>query len=98
RFSRDWSSDVCSSDLTAKFFSQGRAVDAETASGRCLVVVTLPQDGGEQCRFNYIQKPLVEVSLRLVVRLHFAFEPGLRLHLQTRSEERRVGKARRSGS
>src|SRR5690606_40339885 len=95
RFSRDWSSDVCSSDLTGVALLAGGAVAQssdwrtvspenlwviDTAKGRILVELE------PRAAPNHIE--------RIRTLTNQGFYDGLKFH--RRSEERRVGRAARS--
>src|SRR5690606_40123884 len=92
RFSRDWSSDVCSSDLLADWDSRGGEQLAEWVRALSRAIRHVRSGEG-----------LPELVQRLTGRLEqdSAMSPALRLgasvDLALRSEERRVGKAWRSG-
>src|SRR5690606_39717044 len=88
RFSRDWSSDVCSSDL-----AEAQKVDRPSfhiLHNEQLVNAAAKFDRGEQVEIR---------SLRGSRRQRFyeAAEAGLALPEEERSEERRVGTECRSG-
>src|SRR5690606_39717077 len=89
RFSRDWSSDVCSSDLAL--------ADLQTIRQRARTVVV--QDKGKQ--FNTDLMDAVEIGF--MVDYAEAIAAGARrrtesrgAHSRERSEERRVGEASRN--
>src|SRR5690606_40800602 len=83
RFSRDWSSDVCSSDLLA---AEGRDQPVALAVERVLLAADL----------HFLQpRELAQLGVEDVVGLFLAESEALhqhRLRLVLRSEERRVGK------
>src|SRR5690606_40936099 len=84
RFSRDWSSDVCSSDLVGRLQQRGIEVAAP-----CLDVEDLLRDLAGETDLVILSRPEVAAEyLPLVRRLM----PGA-----VRSEERRVGKEGRCG-
>src|SRR5690606_39657475 len=79
RFSRDWSSDVCSSDLHRIFGEEGFGDDIQTSEG--VIWMLDPIDG----TMNFVhQKRNFAISLGI-------FKDGVG-QLGYRSEERRVGK------
>src|SRR5690606_39928347 len=82
RFSRDWSSDVCSSDLVVP---QRRQEDV--AAQQAVVAID------QQARF---QTP-VALQKIAVQPLDLTARAGVGREADTRSEERRVGKERRVG-
>src|SRR5207302_2471095 len=88
RFSRDWSSDVCSSDLEHMLAS------AQDHGGRMLVYVTPERFENEEFLADLRR---VRVGLFVVDEAHsisewgHTFRPSY-LTLNARSEERRVGK------
>src|SRR5690606_40039630 len=90
RFSRDWSSDVCSSDLSKL---AGETVEQTKAPS-----VPLPPDAGDGSKVSlysesleYLFKTIEEIGL--VAILH---NDMYRVEVNYRSEERRVGKECRS--
>src|SRR5690606_40605403 len=90
RFSRDWSSDVCSSDLINQLFQAAAEMDTERFNYLLDLHFSLFH---HQTVFFYIIAPLM-------VRIGEAWEDGVisvaHEHMIThiRSEERRVGKER----
>src|SRR5690606_40299540 len=80
RFSRDWSSDVCSSDLTQKKYS-GSQNDIGDASAHGLLFPWLPPSVRFLKGNGFLSKP--------GLRLHSSPDPP-----SPRSEERRVGQDR----
>src|SRR5690606_40004767 len=96
RFSRDWSSDVCSSDLNARLRA-GLADLAVSGAFRRAVVCT---HGFLMRRFlqelDPVEPPRI-VPNGLVAEISFSADGGFRLErLHERSEERRVGKGERT--
>src|SRR5690606_40356368 len=97
RFSRDWSSDVCSSDLQPLAEPEqvvaDTALDLQAVLHELEVVVLLAEDvlelGRDRAR-------LLEVA-DAQPRLHLAAGAARRGDEPLRSEERRVGKEGRSG-
>src|SRR5690606_40486572 len=85
RFSRDWSSDVCSSDLYPQFTGIVREVNTDRASGR---VVLTCLDNAERMRTPVLIPPYAAYQDYLV--------DGYKRSGLVRSEERRVGKECRS--
>src|SRR5690606_39447273 len=88
RFSRDWSSDVCSSDLFLTALADG---DAETAARLAAAESNEP----------LLTDEVLARSLELAPITGIAVESGehddsMRAVVNTRSEERRVGKERTS--
>src|SRR5690606_39832369 len=83
RFSRDWSSDVCSSDLDAGVFTTASQLVVVSLDG---TDVQLPVPRG--CKL--LRKGMA-VSVRVT-----QYRSGSSDHELVRSEERRVGKACRS--
>src|SRR5690606_39948101 len=94
RLSRDWSSDVCSSDLPLAHHGEARAAHHHGAGARDAVVGTLekpevpPASGPRSLRQSLIFSRSPTPSYWCLVH-------GTR-HTAHRPEERRVGKARRS--
>src|SRR5690606_40793013 len=91
RFSRDWSSDVCSSDLDTFFVSVERLLDPNLV-GKPVVVGGLPGQRGVVTAASYEVRAFgvrSGMSLTQAVKLapHAIFLPT-----RHRSEERRVGK------
>src|SRR5690606_39767654 len=93
RFSRDWSSDVCSSDLNGFSFSGGSSTDTPTTcrpcSPYCSCSSTKPGISALQGGHHVAQK-----SSRMTFPLKSA---SLTERPWGRSEERRVGKGGRCG-
>src|SRR5690606_40094590 len=87
-FSRDWSSDVCSSDLRA---SEGWAPPSRTSRTQEFYHPRMPS----LVPFRRLEPDCQKLS-RLWARLDWPEELLLRFRLFRRSEERRVGKASRS--
>src|SRR5690606_40062725 len=95
RFSRDWSSDVCSSDLPAREPSQVGAEPAP-ATAEAFVRQLLPSIGRDlHVAYDLIGPRGYTGTMDVFVR------PGgftvQQRHLSHRSEERRVGKEGRAG-
>src|SRR5207245_3715472 len=87
---RDWSSDVCSSDLLSDAANPERAAHAIASAGQELV---RPQDGVSLLfRPPFDKTPLDPGYIK-------GYPPGIRENggQYTRSEERRVGKEWRTG-
>src|SRR5207302_4351165 len=90
RFSRDWSSDVCSSDLEDVRVVLGKVAHSQKAMER-------------PTRLAAVKQPRLEVTNREITvgvgpqREELAV-PGAVHRLEPRSEERRVGKEGRCGS
>src|SRR5690606_40043656 len=91
RFSRDWSSDVCSSDLAA-LINKGLAVE-QLHQPQELIGLALVRRGGQQQQVggSFCQSSTQLVASDLVGTAAHAV--GL---INNRSEERRVGKEWRS--
>src|SRR5690606_40913997 len=85
RFSRDWSSDVCSSDLTVA--QAQRRVEAAIEDRRRI-------GGGAIVHGQRLADLLADVQVDAVVRVHRRLD--LEDDAGLRSEERRVGKERGS--
>src|SRR5207249_7078317 len=91
---RDWSSDVCSSDLTLKDLD-GLAADGVT---RVVLRVQTPESG--RAIFSIYDENDASAGVGTLMRVGF---PDEQLSVEThsvinkRSEERRVGKERRRG-
>src|SRR5699024_12087331 len=83
RSKRDWSSDVCSSDL---FNSILRTIFIDTLLGRALISIR------QSHMVSYQFVPPIHPLLLLRLAVFRLIQPALRL----RSEERRVGKEGRS--
>src|SRR5690606_40727513 len=89
RFSRDWSSDVCSSDLNAGVASVVDTVSLDSSNGA--VVADFAVDNNIQLVIIGPEAPLVAGVADAVRKRGIpVFGPG-----RLRSEERRVGKERR---
>src|SRR5690606_40291488 len=82
RFSRDWSSDVCSSDLAPE--QKVRFYDIEN--------FTLSQTFNQLEQRNFEIERNLDQQSRTTVDYAFAFKPYTFEPLKSRSEERRVGK------
>src|SRR5690606_39899505 len=85
RFSRDWSSDVCSSDLVTTYGTSGTPVTMALTDALAEV-----EGAGHACRAALMPSGLSAISTAL-----FAFlSPGDHLLVSdsVRSEERRIGK------
>src|SRR5690606_39655661 len=85
RFSRDWSSDVCSSDLTLLIWWP---------------IINLPTGSVFLTTFLSIQGGLLRILLgcmTFMVLLPFIIQTGTPIEFLIRSEERRVGKGCRHG-
>src|SRR2546429_4559869 len=80
RCSRDWSSDVCSSDLVDNTFSHGRVIDAGNDNPLVIAVRDFNDHAAADDRVDVVMVPIGD---------------GLTL-ARKRSEERRVGKECRS--
>src|SRR5690606_40970419 len=95
RFSRDWSSDVCSSDLSAATSSRSSA-PANTSASPSRRTLTLLLGIRVQLALAQLGGDLGDrLVLQLLVEL---LAEGLHeRHALDRSEERRVGKDRRVG-
>src|SRR5690606_40775448 len=95
RFSRDWSSDVCSSDLEEGYdLEQLKALlERVNTNGRSMGMALT------SCTVPHVGKPtfeLAEDEMEIGIGIHG--EPGRqRMKLKPRSEERRVGEEGRSG-
>src|SRR5690606_39474889 len=91
RFSRDWSSDVCSSDLGT---DEQRASDLNAMYADPEVRAVFAMRGGWGCARIL---PLLDWrAIRANPKLLIGFSDVTALHLAFRSEERRVGKECRS--
>src|SRR5690606_39911910 len=88
RFSRDWSSDVCSSDLSNACYFHGENIKEATPS-----LAYILGDEGSGC---YMGKKLVHAyfSKKMPKDLEVKFKEQYELYI-FRSEERRVGKERK---
>src|SRR5690606_40617216 len=98
RFSRDWSSDVCSSDLSAVLHAGGKPMLVDLEPERPWMQraeLHARLDGGVAAvvAVNFLGIP--ERLQELAVAAEAA---GALLIEDSRSEERRVGKERRTGS
>src|SRR5699024_11743219 len=98
RSKRDWSSDVCSSDLcdpkiiafnNKKYYNQKLQVASKGKSKRPLVYVNLPHD-------TSTEKNTAPAEVDLIDR-YLSKYPEKSVGI-IRSEERRVGKERRAGA
>src|SRR5690606_40076869 len=89
RFSRDWSSDVCSSDLNLLGVSIVREL------GPVLAAILVAGRSGSAIT---AQIGVMRVTQELDAMQVMGISPGKRLVLPRRSEERRVGKECRSRS
>src|SRR5690606_41055955 len=90
RFSRDWSSDVCSSDLDPplhEFLPRERAQIDELAEVLGVSALDLERKVAELSEFN----PMLG---HRGVRLAISYPELPRMQVRARSEERRVGKER----
>src|SRR5207302_7336838 len=85
RFSRDWSSDVCSSDLTAFIAERYLAIWSSN-------------DGGAVAGVPYMYGPTVQFYGRPYTQGQLIAEKRAAIRQWPRSEERRVGKEGRSRS
>src|SRR5206468_8242035 len=96
RSDRDWSSDVCSSDLDMEFVSQ---LGSSTLDG--LSYLGSLASLGARAAYYTLVAPFKGKPLRLQRAVSQAMDTGVRalpiLSLITRSEERRVGKEGRFG-
>src|SRR5690606_39590715 len=93
RFSRDWSSDVCSSDLRT-FGEAEYAVYLYALTRKDFTVkydITKQKD-----LFKQALEQIVTDRLENTFDIHETEKPELKKELFTRSEERRVGKEYRS--
>src|SRR5690606_40261892 len=81
RFSRDWSSDVCSSDLEIAAFDGILLVHAEDAA----TIAAAPAASGRRYADYLRSRPPVAETRAIEMLVRLARETG-------RSEERRVGK------
>src|SRR5690606_40412170 len=87
RFSRDWSSDVCSSDLNST---------SETKAGK--LSMSRPFAGNSRDKYtawmpNFIEWAQNEgIDLEFIANTDLHFQPGILDPYHLRSEERRVGK------
>src|SRR5699024_12065804 len=84
RSKRDWSSDVCSSDLTTKRKANS-STQLDITSAKC----TFPKQANAKKDSSAKHKPCKGIPL-----IPHRIQPKTRSHKQ-RSEERRVGKERR---
>src|SRR5690606_39928941 len=92
RFSRDWSSDVCSSDLLNKGLTITLRDERPDHINGEPHVVTYRYDGGISDFVRYINAKKEPVHNSII-----AFEAhGDGISIEIRSEERRVGKAGRT--
>src|SRR5690606_39329722 len=96
RFSRDWSSDVCSSDLIDDVMTA-----IKNASGPTFQAMIAASDGASQTLTNQwkIAKDNIVVALsEQLLPIIDSLTPAMRKfgEVAPRSEERRVGKERRS--
>src|SRR5690606_40305460 len=95
RFSRDWSSDVCSSDLRkqGEFAKAGERLTADGSGG-----VELPDAGDGMAAVRFFQKPLSDPPFGNAGngKGRFRHREMRRRGSGGRSEERRVGKECRS--
>src|SRR5690606_40731801 len=93
RFSRDWSSDVCSSDLGDEVELFGGCHEHEVH-----VVRQVAAHGGE-LKFELEIRHCAQApddDAQVVLSCEVDGEPGVASHFYIRSEERRVGKGCRS--
>src|SRR5690606_39829383 len=90
RFSRDWSSDVCSSDLTA--LSAIPEVDAVSASDVNMGMGRDHARSRTMIGFGFEGRSI----LTDVIRVDYDYLSTMQIELLERSEERRVGKECRS--
>src|SRR5690606_39498679 len=86
RFSRDWSSDVCSSDLGPTLRISGTVPTREHP-----IPIGVPQEGEPPAGFTALTGVSSAAGDRVVMTA------GGRVWMWDRSEERRVGKEGRSG-
>src|SRR5207302_2079482 len=92
RFSRDWSSDVCSSDLGAAYAVASGAYDIAMAVG-----VEKVKDSGYQGAVGAGRTPTDGTERTLTAAAMYSMiVPAYAKKYGVRSEERRVGKERRS--
>src|SRR5690606_40803954 len=95
RFSRDWSSDVCSSDLGLV----GEEEAAVAALGQSLAILRALGDRcGEAQVLNHYGNLLRTSGDQAAARRHYADALQLARDVRCRSEERRVGKGGRGRS
>src|SRR5690606_39394781 len=96
RFSRDWSSDVCSSDLPQMVFdlAGGRAGLAHLIDHLQPAIETWMDDLGNPRMTPELRERMVQGTQQ--ARENKSFESLLRYRDSHRSEERRVGKAARA--
>src|SRR5207302_6500013 len=94
RFSRDWSSDVCSSDLGVRNIHQKREAHAMSAQPPAKTETGLP-DPVIIPSADPNEEPIVIPAL--IVAANAAYDRDLPAMLKTRSEERRVGAEWRIG-
>src|SRR5690606_40632873 len=85
RFSRDWSSDVCSSDLVRGFLHR--------KDGPAIIY----PDGRKEWWVNGILNKIYDYGVTVWVRNNVIHNSGPAIEYYDRSEERRVGKECRSG-
>src|SRR5690606_40024551 len=90
RFSRDWSSDVCSSDLG----DVARLVDGGTVSAFDVAgdTIALTRNALDTGNVVYIARAGAEDALRQITQTDGERLPDVRFGGYERSEERRVGK------
>src|SRR5690606_40924304 len=90
RFSRDWSSDVCSSDLAIpEVTSTGVDMDVLWQTG---ITGLMLQGGLTYAETEYGNDPLPDADLALLPGNQMSFAPKWSGNASVRSEERRVGK------
>src|SRR5690606_39477612 len=93
RFSRDWSSDVCSSDLAANIWVVRNGVLLAPPRGKLIlegVRYGLMEELAERCGIPFEARPITEAEVLA------ADELMLTSATKERSEERRVGRACKS--
>src|SRR5690606_39938302 len=94
RFSRDWSADVCSSDLlelAQKFCDQARKLDEKNAEADYLSGVIYQRWQRPETSLAYYTSATEKAPSELPYLM-------ARSEMLVRSEERRVGKDRRAGT
>src|SRR5690606_40845892 len=90
RLSRDWSSDVCSSDLSADMAELTSHFGTWTFDGQTLRITP-----GTHRRVHKVRKVLGELAIPLTAIAGMSYEPGRktgRVRVRLRSEARRVGR------
>src|SRR5690606_40025125 len=91
-FSRDWSSDVCSSDLGGELLSAPGLVEITAFSDEEGVPVTLPDDiDGEEATDLTLEDLIVQANEQFEQAQTYAREGDWAGYGEARSEERRGG-------